>query len=123
MLARVLPRECSRAYAAFLAFRRRLSTALRPAATSSLVPGTATDLLRSKPELVAENALLVHQLIVLARSTKRPRISRSDRVLLVLLASRLRASPGAGGRPARDAAALAPRRLPSDLALHRRQSP
>jgi putative transposase len=46
---------------------------------------------RSKPELVAENALLRQQVIVLVRSTRRPRISRSDRALLVLLASRVRA--------------------------------
>jgi hypothetical protein len=91
MLARVLHRVRSLAYAASPAFRRRLSTALRPAATTSLVLGTATDLLRSRPELFAENALLRQQLIVLARSTRRPRISRSDRVLLVLLVSRLRA--------------------------------
>src|SRR5690242_11144829 len=71
MLARVL--HCVRDLAdlAFGAVRRRLATALRPAATSSLVLGTATDLLRGEPELVAENALLRQQLIVLARSTKR----------------------------------------------------
>src|SRR5262245_7451664 len=53
--------------------------------------GAATDLVRSKPELVAENALLRQQLIILTRSTKRPRLTRSDRALLVLLASRVRA--------------------------------
>jgi hypothetical protein len=46
---------------------------------------------RAKTQLVAENALLRRQVIVLARSTKRPRISRSDRALLVLLAGRVRA--------------------------------
>src|SRR5262249_61350429 len=64
----------------------------RPAAaTNSLVLGAAADLGRSKPELAAENALLRQQLIVLTRSITRPRISRSDRALLVLLASRVRA--------------------------------
>src|SRR5262245_47547350 len=53
--------------------------------------GAATDLVRSKPELVAENALLRQQLIILTRSTKRPRLTRTDRALLVLLASRVRA--------------------------------
>jgi hypothetical protein len=67
-----------------------VGNALRPAKTSALVLGAATDLVRSKPELVAENALLRQQLIVLARSTKRARISRSDRALLVLLVSRVR---------------------------------
>ena len=53
--------------------------------------GAAADLLRSKPELVAENAFLRQQLIVLTRSTPRPRITQADRALLVLLASRARA--------------------------------
>jgi putative transposase len=91
MLRRVPRRALYLAGAAIRAVRRRLSTMLRPATTGSLVLGTATDLARTKPELVAENALLRQQLIVLARSTGRPRISRADRVLLVLLASRLRA--------------------------------
>jgi transposase InsO family protein len=56
-----------------------------------LVIGAAVDLARSRSELVAENALLRQQLIVLARSVKRPRVSPSDRLLLVLLASRVRA--------------------------------
>src|SRR5918911_294277 len=89
MLARVLHRVGDLTAVAFRAVRRRLPTAPRPATTSSLVLGTATDLPRGKPELVAENALLRQQLIVLARSTKRPRLTRSDRVLLVLLASRV----------------------------------
>jgi putative transposase len=78
------------AASAVRAVRRRLATALRPTATSSLVLGAATDLVSGTPELIAENALLRQQLIVLARSTKRPRITRSDRALLVLLASRVR---------------------------------
>jgi hypothetical protein len=91
MLAPTLHRVHDLADAAVRALRRRLGSALRPATTSSLVLDTAADLVRSKTEPVAENALLRHQLIVLARSTKRPRISRSDRALLVLLASRVRA--------------------------------
>src|SRR5262249_8377967 len=91
MLVRVLHRLHDLDGAAFRAFRRRLGRALRPATTSSLVLDAATDLVRSKPELLAETALLRQQVIVLARSTKRPRITRSDRALLVLLASRVRA--------------------------------
>ena len=91
MLAHILHRACGHARAAVRAIRRRLGSALRPATTSSLVLGVATDLVRGKAELVAENALLRQQVIVLRRSTKRPRISRSDRALLVLLASRVRA--------------------------------
>jgi hypothetical protein len=73
MLAHVLHRACGHARAAVRAIRRRLGSALRPATTSSLVLGVATDLVWGKAELGAENALLRQQPIVLARSTKRPR--------------------------------------------------
>ena len=90
MFAHVLHRVYDLARAAVGAFRRRLGSAVRPATTSSVVLGAVTDLVRGKAELVAENALLRQQLIVLARSTKRPRLTRSDRALLVLRASRVR---------------------------------
>ncbi len=51
--------------------------------------GTIADLARSKPQLVAENLLLRQQLIVLNRAGKRPRCTRADRVLLIVLASRV----------------------------------
>jgi putative transposase len=51
--------------------------------------GLASDLTRGKTELVAENALLRQQLIVLQRQVKRPALGRLDRLLLVLLASRV----------------------------------
>jgi putative transposase len=53
---------------------------------SSLLLGTLTDLARSKSELAAENALLRQQLIILRRQVKRPACTRTDRLLLVLLA-------------------------------------
>ena len=55
----------------------------------SLVLGTLVALGRSKRELVAENLLLRQQLIVLNRSLKRPHLTRTDRVLFVLLARTL----------------------------------
>jgi hypothetical protein len=58
--------------------------------TSGPVIGTPPDLVRSKPDLVVENALLRQQLIILRRSVKRPHCTAVDRALLVLLASRLR---------------------------------
>jgi putative transposase len=58
-------------------------------ATYTLFEGVAADLLRTKPELVAENALLRQQLIVLERQVKHPVFTSFDRGLLVLLASRL----------------------------------
>jgi hypothetical protein len=52
----------------------------------SLLLGTLTDLGRSKFELIAENALLRQQLIILRRQVKQPACSKADRTLLVLLA-------------------------------------
>jgi hypothetical protein len=53
--------------------------------------GTLTDLARSKSELVAENALLRQQLIILCRQIKRPACTKTDRMILVLLARASRA--------------------------------
>ncbi len=58
--------------------------------TPSLLLETLADLGRSKAELIAENALLRQQLIILSRQVKRPACSRSDRTLLVLLARLVR---------------------------------
>ena len=58
---------------------------------SSLPLGTLTDLGRSKSELIAENALLRQQLIILKRQVKRPACTKTDRILLVLLARLVRA--------------------------------
>jgi len=59
-----------------------------PRGDSPLV-GTIADLVRSKPQLVAENLLLRQQLIVLNRSGKRPQCTRADRALLVVLTSKV----------------------------------
>jgi len=48
------------------------------------------DLSRGKSELLAENALLRQQLIILRRQIKRPVYRKSDRLLLVLLARMVR---------------------------------
>ncbi len=53
---------------------------------ASLPLANLTDLGRSKSELLAENALLRQQLISLRRQVKRPTFTRTDRILLVLLA-------------------------------------
>ena len=57
---------------------------------TSLVFGTLADMIRGKSELVAENALLRHQLIILRRQVKRSVYWKTDRLLLVLLASMVR---------------------------------
>src|SRR5205814_6961352 len=56
----------------------------------SLSLQTMADLGRSKSELIAENALLRQQLIILKRRVKRPPVTRADRILLVLLAKLVR---------------------------------
>ncbi len=77
-------------YAAAHSLRRQLLAATRPSA-APLAVGTLADLVRSKPALVAENALLRHQLGGLHRNVKRPRCTSTDRTLLVRLAGRIRA--------------------------------
>ncbi len=57
---------------------------------TSLPLATLTDLGRSKSQLIAENALLRKPLIVLMRQVKRPPFTRTDRILLVLLARLVR---------------------------------
>ena len=47
---------------------------------------TLADLGRSKSQLIAENAILRQQLIILSRQGKRPAYRQADRLLLVLLA-------------------------------------
>jgi hypothetical protein len=58
--------------------------------TTSLVLGTFADMTRGKPELLAENALLRHQLIILRRQVKHPVYLKTDRFLLVVLARMVR---------------------------------
>src|SRR6476469_9518885 len=69
-----------------------LKTWTKPATPSQLL-GTIADLNRSKSELMAENALLRQQLIVLNRQSqlKRPQFSPLDRFLIMLLASKVHA--------------------------------
>src|SRR5437016_14272658 len=62
---------------------------LKPS-TTSLVLGTLADMTRGKSELLAENALLRHQLIILRRQVKHPVYLKTDRFLLVVLARMVR---------------------------------
>jgi hypothetical protein len=63
---------------------RRWTTPVNP----SFVIETLTDLTRSKPELIAENAFLRQQLLILHRRVKHSQLNRSDRFWLLVLASR-----------------------------------
>ena len=65
-----------------------IKTLLRPVrTTAALTSAAALDAVRPRSELVAENAFLRLQILVLARAAPpRPRLFREDRLLLVLLA-------------------------------------
>src|SRR5258708_3804811 len=56
----------------------------------SLAVGALRDLPCQKTDLMLENALLRQQLIVLQRQVKRPDLSGWDRVLMVLLSSKVK---------------------------------
>ena len=71
------------------ALRQFLLKRLQPA-TVSLPSGGLADSLRSRTELIAENALLRQQLIIVKRSVKRPTLRKRDKFLLIVLASKLR---------------------------------
>ena len=58
--------------------------------TATIVISALADMTRTKPELIAENALLRQQLTVLQRHVKRPKFTASDRWLMVLLAHQVR---------------------------------
>ena len=57
----------------------------------TVVGGAVSDVAQSKNELIAENALLRQQLIVLNRQVKQPVLNNRDRLVLVFLASQVRA--------------------------------
>src|SRR5215216_5842225 len=90
MLTRLVRRSAHTVRSLARALGLRLAAATKPAAPP-LVVGTLADLARSRPALVAENAMLRQQLPILRRSVTRPRCTPADRALLVLLASRARA--------------------------------
>ena len=74
-----------RAGAFLCAARRHLLAFLKPA-TVNPAGGALGDLVRTKAELVAENAFLRQQLIVLRRQVTRPVLTPAERFRLVLLA-------------------------------------
>jgi hypothetical protein len=53
--------------------------------TAVLAMGAASDATRNRKDLIAENAILRQQLIVLKRQVKRPKFTNSDRLRLVFL--------------------------------------
>jgi putative transposase len=73
----------------FHALQKRFLCWVKPP-TTSLLLGTLADFARGKSELIAENALLRQQLIILHRQIKRPVYRKTDRFLLVLLTRMVR---------------------------------
>lgn len=73
----------------FHALQERVLRLTKPP-TISLLRGTLADLARGKAELIAENALLRYQLMILRRQVKRPTYRKADRLLLVVLARMVR---------------------------------
>ena len=61
-------------------------TVMRLANPARALAGVACDAVRPRSELIAENALLRQQLIVVRRKIKRPPLDDGDRILMVLLA-------------------------------------
>jgi hypothetical protein len=73
----------------FHVIQERFSRWIKPS-TTSLLLATFADMTRGKSALLAENALLRHQLVILRRQIKRPTYRKRDRLLLVLLARMVR---------------------------------
>lgn len=69
----------------FCRVQQRVMQWTRPT-SRALFMGTLNDLARTRADLIAENALLRQQLIILRRQVKRPACSKTDRMLLMLLA-------------------------------------
>src|ERR1044071_9186481 len=69
----------------FSRIRQRVLQWTRPT-SHSLFVGTLNDLARTRADLIAANALLPQQLLILRRQIKRPTCTRTDRILLVVLA-------------------------------------
>jgi len=73
----------------FHTFQERVLRWIKPP-TTSLVLSMLADMTRSKAQLLAENALLRQQLIILRRQVKRPVCRKTDRLLLLLMARMVR---------------------------------
>jgi transposase InsO family protein len=67
----------------------RLWSQLTPRRAASEIAGVAVDAVRSRRELIIENAVLRHQVTVLRRRSKRPKLHLVDRLKLLIGASLL----------------------------------
>ncbi len=71
--------------------RQARATRLWARPTATHLAGTGADLVRTRGQVLAENALRRQQPVVLRRSVKRPAVAPTERALLVLRAGRVRA--------------------------------
>ena len=62
----------------------RLWSQLAPRRAASEIAGVAMDAVRSRRELILENAVLRHQVNVLRRRSKRPKLDLVDRLKLLI---------------------------------------
>ena len=62
----------------------RLWSQLAPHRWASEIAGVAVDAVRSRRELIIENAVLRHQVNVLRRRSKRPKLNLVDRLKLLI---------------------------------------
>ena len=70
----------------FLAWLKAIFIVLTKPSPSPSAFGILTDIARSCADLIAENTLLRHQLILLNRQVKRPKLTFRDHLRLILLA-------------------------------------
>ena len=68
---------------------RRIWCILSPRSSGSEIVGVAADVVPSRRDMIIENAMLRHQINVLRRGAKRPRLGPTDRLKLLLGASLL----------------------------------
>jgi len=65
--------------------KNQIMTLTKPSVGKIFI-GAFSDITRTRADLIAENALLRQQLIIIKRQIKRPQLTNRDRLSLVLLA-------------------------------------
>jgi len=74
---------------------RGIWRAIAPHTGSGAAGGVAADIVRSRRDLVIENAMLRHQIVILRRKSPHPTLTRADRLRLLVAAAVLPAWRGA----------------------------
>ena len=96
---------------------RKLLAALAPKPDISVATGFAVDAVRTRRELIFENAMLRQQIIILRRKSRHPKITPLDRIgTSPRRRSVTHVAAGPDHRATGDVAAMASRRIPLVLA-------